>query len=290
MRGGLARHAARLSAMLSAAAATVGVATATTGGAPPGTVLARYHLDGAPDDRWKLPKALNEISGLAIDHGRLYAHGDEEAVVYQLDPASHRVVSRFALGRPAVRGDFEAITIVEGRVFLTTSDGELFVAPLGEDGASVPYQRYVTGIGRNCEVEGLAWDPGQRTLLFGCKTPRVSALEGRLTVFAWSPTRRAAPTLRLSIPRSQVTGLGREAVYPSELMRDAATGHLLLLAARAHAIIELSPAGEVLAVAPIERAWHRQAEGLAIAPDGALLVADEGAGQHATLTTYRAAR
>jgi len=280
---------ARAAALLGVLAAA-GIAAGAHGAVPPETVLARYHLDGDPDDEWKLPRALNEISGLASDGDRLYAHGDEEAIVYQLDPASHRIVSRFALGRPAVKGDFEAIAVVDGRVFLTTSNGELYVAPVGVDGASVPYQRYVTGIGSSCEVEGLAWDPGDRMLLFGCKTPRVRALAGRLTVFAWSPERRAAPSVRMSVAQSAVPGLARKQVYPSELLRDSATGHLLLLAARARVIIELSPAGDVLGVASLKRSWHRQAEGLAVARDGALLVADEAAGHHATLTTYRAAR
>ncbi len=286
----MTRHLARAGALFGILAAAAGFAAGTRADAPPDSVLARYHLDGDPDDEWKLPKALDEISGLASDGDRLYAHGDEEAIVYQLDPASHQIVSRFALGRPAVKGDFEAITVVNGRVFLTTSNGELFVARIGEDGASVPYQRYATGIGRNCEVEGLAWDPGDRMLLFGCKTPRVRALAGRLTVFAWSPERRAAPAVRLSVVQSGVSALARKQVYPSELLCDSTTGHLLLLAARARVIIELSPAGEVLAVASLKRSWHRQAEGLALARDGALLVADEAAGHHATLTTYRAAR
>ena len=256
-----------------------------TSGAPPDGVLARTDMR-TPADRWKLPKALDEISGLASVGGHLFAHGDEQAVVYELDPAAHAIVRRFSLGRPAVRGDFEAIAVVEGRVFLTTSDGDLYTAPLGADGAAVPFVRNVTGIGRSCEVEGLAYDPGRRELLFGCKTPRVHGLLGRLAVFGWSPERRGAPVLRLSVPTSTIAGLEREPVHPSELMRDGASGHLLLLAARAHVIVEVTPEGRVVSVARLRRSLHRQAEGLAAGPDGSLFVADEAAGQHPTLTRY----
>jgi uncharacterized protein YjiK len=287
---GAAVRAAGTVALATFAAVSVGLAGVARILPAPATVLGRYDLGGKPDDRWKLPKALNEISGLATDRGRLYAQNDEEAVVFQLDPDSHRVVSRFALGQPAVRGDFEAIVVAEHRVFLTTSDGDVLVAPIGEDGTSVTYKRYATGLGKRCEIEGLAWDPKTRSLLFACKTPRVPALVGRLTVFAWSPERQDAPTVRLSVPRDQIAGLGDGPIHPSELLRDPTTGHLLLLAARAYALIELSPGGEVLAVAHLKRAWHRQAEGLALAPDGSLLVADEAAGDHPTLTTYRPAR
>ena len=255
--------------------------------------LARYDFDAPPADRWKLPKELNEISGLAADRaGRVFAHGDERAIVYQLDPATHRVVKRFTLGRPAVRGDFEGIALADGRVFLLTSDGVLYAAPEGRDGDAVAFVTYDTGIGRSCEVEGLAWIERDRTFLVACKLPRVAALRGSLTVFAWSLDRRAlapAPTLR--VPLARVASLlGEAAIHPSELTRDPTTGHLLLLAARAHAVAELTPAGAVVRVARLRRSLHRQAEGLTVMPDRTLLVADEANGDRATLTSYRAAR
>jgi uncharacterized protein YjiK len=267
------------------AAAILAMAVGTAAATADDGVLARTDLR-APADRWILPKALNEISGLASVGGHLFAHGDEQAVIYELDHASHTIVRRFSLGRPTVRGDFEAIAVVEGRVFLTTSDGDLYTAPLGADGAAVPFVRHPTGIGRSCEVEGLAYDPARRELLFGCKTPRVRALGGRLAVFGWSPERRGAPVLRLSVPTATIAGLEHEPVHPSELMRDDASGHLLLLAARAHVIVEVTPEGRVVSVAKLRRSLHRQAEGLAAGPDGSLFVADEAAGQHPTLTRY----
>jgi uncharacterized protein YjiK len=124
--------------------------------------------------------------------------------------------------------------------------------------------------------------------LLGCKTARVQALKGRLAVFGWSPGQRTAPALRVMVREHQLGSAG--SVNPSELLRDPATGHLLLLAARARLLVELSPAGEVLAVASLRRRWHRQAEGLALGSDGALYIADEAAGARATLTTYRPVR
>ena len=272
-------------ALPTALVVTAAAGTVATAGAPE-SLLARYDLTAPPADRWKLPKELNEISGLAMEGGRLFAHGDEQAIVYELDPASHTVVRRFSLGQPAVRGDFEAIAVVHDRVFLTTSDGDLYAASIGADGAAVPYQRFVTGIGRSCEVEGLAYDPKGREFLFGCKTPRVRALHGRLAVIGWSPERREAPVLRLGIPIAAVEGLDEEAVAPSELLRDPSSGHLLFLAARARVIVEVTPEGEVVAVAKLRHSLHRQAEGLAIGADGSLLVADEAAGEHPMLTRY----
>ena len=252
-------------------------------------VLARYDLASPPQDRWELPKDLAELSGLALARGgRLFAHGDERAVVFELDPAGHRVVKRFELGRPAARGDFEGIAVVDQRVFLVTSDGVLYEAPEGADGEAVEFVTHATGAGRSCEVEGLEYEPETRSLLLACKTPRVAPLKGRLTILRWSLERGALdPDPRFSVP---VEGrLGSGDVHLSGVTREPGTGHYLVIAARENLIAELSSTGEVLAAVSLPSALHPQAEGLALAPDGSLLIGNErkSKGSTGTLSIYR---
>jgi streptogramin lyase len=257
-----------------------------------GDVLARYDLTAPPTSRWELPKALTEISGLVVDTGgRVFAHADEQAIVFQLDPATRRVVKRFAFGWPAARGDFEAIALVNDRVVLVTSDGVLYSGPEGRDGEAVPFITQATGVGRSCEVEGLAHDPADRSLLLACKMPRVEALRGYLTVFRWPVGGRASPAApRFRIPLSRVVPLlETPGFHPSDLARDPATGHFLFIAAQEQAIAELTPVGDVVRVSHLQRGFHRQPEGLAVTPDRALLVADEANGGRATLSEYRPA-
>jgi hypothetical protein len=255
-----------------------------------GATLSRYDLSARAADRWELPKALQEISGLAVDSaGRIFAHDDEQAIIYQLDPATHRVVKRFSFGLPALRGDFEAIAVVGRQVILTTSDGVLYAGREGRDGESVPYVTQATGVGRACEVEGMVYESAGRALLFACKTPRTQALVGQLAVLRWSLDRKALDPrpwifLRLSELTQELKGQG---FHPSELLRVPGNGHYLVLSGREHAIAEFTSAGKVVAVAHLRHRDHRQAEGLAFAPDGALLISDEGAGQRGTVTVYR---
>ncbi len=252
------------------------------------SVLAHYDLT-TPGDRWELPKELNEISGLAVDSkGRLFAHGDERAIIYQLDPATHRVVKRFAFGRPAPRGDFEGIAVAGDQLVLTTSDGVLYLGREGADGEAVPYTVRDTRVGRRCEVEGLAYEPTNRSLLLACKLARIESLRGRVAVFAWSLERGALATApALLVPVSRITrALGASTLHPSDLTRDPSSGHYLIVASREHAIVELTAAGEVADVRRLRHSLHRQAEGLAFAADGALLVGDEASGKRATLTVY----
>ena len=254
------------------------------------TALSRFDFRAPPADRWELPKGLHEISGLVVDSaGRVFAHGDEQAVVYQLDPADHRVVKRFSFGQPAARGDFEAIALVNGQIVLSTSDGVLYAGREGANGESVPFTVQATGAGRWCEVEGMAFDPPERSLLFACKVPRSRALSGHFAMLRWSLERKALDAHPyMFIPLADLAAALRiPAFHASELLRLSSGDGFLVLAGREHAIVELSTAGQVVARAHLRRRDHPQAEGLAFAPDGSLLVADEGGNGRGTLSVYR---
>jgi uncharacterized protein YjiK len=240
--------------------------------------------------RWNLPKRLNEISGLALSaDGRLFAHDDERGVIYQIDWHHGRLTKAFSLGDPPPRADFEGIAIAGDTFYLVTSDGILYRAAEGADGAHVPYERIDTGTGRRCEIEGLAYDAHRALLLLGCKAPRDAALKGRVTVFAWSPERRMIDdAASFSVPeKSLAAPLDAQHFNPSSVEVSPDGSHLYLLAGRQRALAEVEFDGNVLAVTRLTAKQHRQPEGLAIGPDGEIIIADEGAGGRATLAIYR---
>jgi hypothetical protein len=220
--------------------------------------------------------------------GHLFAHGDEEAVIYQLNPADQSVVKKFSFGRPAVRGDFESIALLSGQVVLGTSDGVLYRGPEGADGEAVPFTVQPTGAGRLCEIEGMAPVPGNRALLFACKTPRTRALHGHFAVLRWSIERKALDRHpAIFIPVADLARVAKVSdFHASELLRLPSGDRFLVLAGREHAIVEIGADGEVIAGARLHRRDHPQAEGLALAPDGSLLVADEGGSGRGTITVY----
>lgn len=253
--------------------------------------LADYRFDPESAARWTLPGRLAEVSGLAVTaDGRLLAHGDEEGVVYELDYRSGGIVKRFRLSdteRP-VAGDFEGIAAVEDRIYLVTSAGRLFECREGADRESVLFQVHATGVGRDCEVEGLAYDAARRDLLLLCKRSRGADLRGRVAIYRWSVIgERLREESRTVIPVADFARpLGEDEFRPSGIEWRAASGNYFLVAARPGAVAEVTPDGRVLAVERLSARRHRQAEGIAFAPDGALIVADEGAGRRARLTVY----
>jgi uncharacterized protein YjiK len=253
--------------------------------------LRHYDPSGTMSQRIELPADLAEVSGLAFTpDGRLFAHGDEQAVVYQIDLELGRPVKRFGIGGPAgpLRGDFEDIEVVEERVFLVASSGEVIEAREGADGETVSIVRRTRGLGGACEVEGMTWDKGSRSLLLLCKQASGKRWKGKAVVLALSPdTGEFEPEPRLLVAESelqQVTDARRFA--GSAIVRHPRSGTYLLLAGPQRLYAEVDSAGRVLGGGALSVDRHRQPEGIAIAPDLTLLISDEAAKQAATITGY----
>lgn len=273
-------------------AAIAGLAALLPGGGAAeraGGVLEDYRLQAEPYRQWQLPGELDEISGLAVTaDGRLLAVADEAAVVYELDYEAGRLVKAFALGHPTVRGDFEGIASLAGRVWLVTSDGLIYESAEGEDGERLDYAVHETGAGRLCEIEGLAGRPAEGLLLLLCKQLRRGAeLEGPV-LFAWAIEARAmAERQALPLPeRDILQALQGDRLRPSGVAVDGRSGRLLIVAARPKALAELALDGSLVFAAGLVPDRHRQPEGIEILPDGRLLIADEGDGRRARLTVY----
>ena len=180
--------------------------------------------------------------------------------------------------------------MAEGRIYLVTSSGRLYEFHEGADDESVLFTAHATGAGRDCEIEGLAYDERARELLLMCKDPRTADLTGLVAIHRWSigegRLRDDSPT---AIPMPEVAGrIGANRFRPSGIELHPVSGNYFVVAARQRAVAEVTPAGTVLHVRRFEAPWHRQIEGIAFAPDGALIVADEGRDERGTLTIYPA--
>ena len=260
--------------------------------------LGRYVFESEPVAQWRLPGRLREISGLTITpDNRLLGHDDEKAIIYEIDYVAGELVKSWAFGYPTTMDDFEGIAVADGRVFLITSAGRLYEGAEGDDGDRVLYNTYELGLrhdhtsslGRQCEIEGLEFDPDDRTFLILCKTPRVEELGGYVTIFRWSLDRKAVvEDATMMIPLDRFTNpLQEKRFQPSGIARDPLTGNYYLVAAQQAAIAEITPEGDVVAVAHLSGELHKQAEGVAFAADATLIIGDEGGGKRARLTLYQ---
>jgi len=258
-----------------------------------GASLAEYALDPGSGERWELPGRLREVSGLALSSdGRLFAHGDERARIFERDPMSGKVLKEFHVGRQGIRGDFEGLAIAGDRFFLVDSDGNLIEFREGGTDERVDFTRIRSGVGRRCEVEGLAFDERTESLLLVCKTVAGRQFEDRLIVLAFSlESLQFEEAPRYAVPLRDLDAVGlEEDLNPSGIEVHPVTGTIYVLAARQHALVELSRDGRILAATVLSSRRHPQAEGLTFGADLSLYVADEGVDGDARLTRYRTGR
>ncbi|MBT8471869.1 MAG: hypothetical protein HKN14_03530 [Marinicaulis sp.] len=244
--------------------------------------------------QFKLPNGLKEISGLAVaSPNTVYAHNDEHAIVYEIDVASGEVLSAFALGGKTVKGDFEGIAVSQGRVYLITSGGRIYEAPIGEHRERVRYNTYDTGVGSLCEIEGLITAPdAESEFLILCKTPRREDLAGKLLIYRWPHVDRAPVSEPWrSVELSSFLSAEDAATFrPSGIEWDPISGAFILISARNHLLVRFDPETSEAEAIPMNAKAHNQAEGIARLSNGVFVISDEGnrAGP-GTLTWYQSA-
>lgn len=257
----------------------------------PSGALGHYDLAGAASGRVELPVELAEVSGLAYTaDGRLLAHGDEYAVVFEIDPASGKLVKRFGIGGAAgpLTGDFEDIQVVGDRLYLVTSAGELVEAREGRNGETVPVVRRTRGLGGACEVEGMSWDERSGSMLLLCKQVKGKRWKDQVVILSVSPeTGEFEPEPRLLVAESELRRVtGAKGFGGSALVRHPRTGTYIMVAGPQHAYAEIDSSGKVLGGGTLVERRHPQPEGLAIAPDLTLHISDEAAKGTAAITSY----
>jgi uncharacterized protein YjiK len=245
-----------------------------------------------PLARWIMPVDLAELSGFAlVPDGRLLAHGDEHAKIYEVDYRRGTVVKEFALGKPAVKGDFEAIATADDRFYLLDSNGSLFEFHEGKNGEHVEYSMHDTKLGKECEFEGLTYDPAITSLLLACKHVHKKTFKNDLLIYRW-PVRKDDQGERqiseLAIPLSRLPKavLRKGEFHPSDIAIDPITGNYVIISSLERAIVSVTPAGQVVFARELP-GDHDQAEALAITKDSILIIGDEAARRPAVITLYR---
>jgi uncharacterized protein YjiK len=248
--------------------------------------------DSVVDDgalaRWILPRDLDEISGITLtSDGRLLAHGDERAQISEIDYRRGIITKQFVVGRPTIKGDIEGIAAVNGVVFLLASNGTLYEFREGENGQRVEYITSDTHLGKECEFEGLAFDPAINSLLLACKNVELKQTTDSMVIYRWKLQGGSQRLSKLAIPLERILpAVGAKELHPSDITVDPTTGNYVIIASIEEAMVEITPAGEVVFARKLV-GQHNQPESIAITKDGILIIGDEAGRRPAVITLYR---
>ena len=270
--------------------------------AKPATDVIGYRFD-APDRAYRLPKRLDEISGLTLlADGRLGAVQDEDGELFVLHAETGEVEGERKFGKD---GDYEGVEAVGGALYVLRSDGALFeMADVRAD--DLDAEEHELDLPQGCDAEGLAYDEAGGRLLVACKERAGKGLSGKKAVYAFDLAGRTSVEGPVLVIDAEAVGAqargGEDAVSrgmrrlfgaafdfssfkPSGLALHPKTGRLYVLSTRPAALVRLEPDGLLVDVHPLPDLLE-QPEGIAFLPNGDLFIASEAAGDRAWLLRF----
>ena len=247
--------------------------------------LSKYDLGSVNPQIITLPAELKEISGLTMTpDGRLFGEQDEQGIIYQIDYKTGDIVKKFTLGKPPVKKDFEDIVYINNKFYLLHSKGEIFEFEEGDNGESVDYKIYKTGLNGKYDIEGLCFDPETNSLLLACKGfPGVENDDNDKAVYSFSlDSMKLDPVQRFLISKTDI----KNYFNPSGIQRNPLTGTFFLIAANGNEIIEISKEGNYIGKESLPKKIHAQPEGITFSSDGTLFISNEGKNGSANIVVY----
>lgn len=248
-----------------------------------------------PDASFHLPKDLEEISGLALlDDGRLAAIQDEDGILFVIEPSSGEIAEEYEFGK---KGDYEAIEVMNGEVYVLRSDGRLIVL----DGVGDHAEERATfelDLPKRCDAEGFRYDNRAERFLVSCKDEPGPGLEVEKAIYAFSPdgerlhdepayvidSRRLNASLSDHPVNEAVRSVLSDKVdlsgfKPSEIAFHPISGELFVLSSVRETIIALDADGNPTAFWALPGDLLNQPEGMVFLPNGDLFIASEAGNQ-----------
>ena len=258
-----------------------------------------------PSDTFFINAQLNEISGLYYDdvNDKLLTINDEKGYIYYLDPMTGALLdSELFSGN----GDYEGIEMVDSKVYVINSKGDLFVKTLGNKALA---EKIKTELSQTNDVEGLGYDSETKELLLACKAQagingveikntraiyRYSIEEGKLDtqnilliredkVLNWFDNQEFVQELSKAAIKELKKRIKKFA--PSAISKHPITGYYYILSSRGKLLIVLSQKGEVIQVYFLNDG-HAQPEGLCFTKNAKLYISNEAAGLQARIFVF----
>jgi uncharacterized protein YjiK len=232
-----------------------------------------------PDAEAKLPKELEEISGLTYyKNDQLLCVEDENAVVYVFDTKKQKIVKDFGFGG---YGDFEGIEYVNGDVYALESNGTLHrFKPESKEISKVK-----TDLPEKTEVEGLGYNPKTNRLLIAVKKGNERSDK---SIYSFDIRHRTVyKDNQINDLQLEEVGIKPKTYQPSGIAVHPITGEWYVLSSVAKRLVITNFEGKIKAAIPLDPKLFRQPEGICFAPNGDMYISSEGDGKKGYILTFK---
>jgi uncharacterized protein YjiK len=254
-----------------------------------------------PDDRYKLPGYLEEISGLAwCGKNKIACVQDEKAKIYVLDLDKDLKDHDYDFGKD---GDFEDIAVDGKTAYVLRNDGTIYrIKDFTDKDRKV--KKYKTSLSEKNDTEGMAFDPLSNSLLIACKesasVEKDVELRGYRAIYRFDLEDKkleAEPLFLIdlnSLNSYRDQGAFREfsarlakklglieseiSFKPSGISIHPVYGEIYMISSVGKLLIVMDRRGKILAMQDLDPELFRQPEGICFSPSGDMFISNEGQG------------
>lgn len=235
-------------------------------------------------NRWDLPSELTEISGIAfLSDGQIACVQDEEGKIYIYNLDSRRITKEVAFSEP---GDYESIAIVGPTAYVLRADGLLYEIG-GFMSAAPQVKQHRTPLTARHDVEGLAYDPGNKRLLMAIKNEEAPGADYKgIYAFDLSSKRmEATPVYKIMLndPVFQEETKKKVAMQPSDLTVHPSNGKLYFIDGARPKVLVMDTTGRLARLYQLSNDDFPQPEGIGFNKAGELFISNEGRGGVGTI-------
>lgn len=253
-----------------------------------------YNL-GKPLRYLELDETLTELSGLACFNDQFCAVQDEKGKIYFLDAQTGAILHDDKFWD---KGDFEDIEIVEERVFVIKSNGNIYesnIYSIDED-ATIKYD---LGFSSDWNFEGMTYDPVDRVLLI-CAKRKTSS--GRKEIYSLpiddlytvgSPAYIIRPTEMKTVLDKAADSWSEQLIAnisdltysfnPSAIAVHPIDDEIYVLSSPIPQLAIFSRGWKLRKVFPLDPAMYKQPESMCFDKEGNLYIGNEGRSGKATI-------
>lgn len=231
------------------------------------------------DQKWDMPIVLEEISGISwMDNEHIACVEDEEAIIFIYNTATSEIEKQIVFGED---GDYEGIALVNKDAYVLRSDGVLFEI-LDFQNDSLVINQYTTGMSKDYEWEGIAWDKKRNRLLLSIKN---KSDEDSKPIYAFNLQTKAieekpAYKIMFNDPAFKILEqeINQQIIEPSEVSVHPITGDIYVLEATNPKLLILNSRGAIKKLHVFREEQFGQPEGLTFDDNGNMYISNEGSG------------
>jgi uncharacterized protein YjiK len=271
--------------------------------------LFKYDLE-SPDEKYKLPDYLEEISGLSYyGKGKIACVQDEKAHIYILNLDKEKIVEKYDFGNDA---DYEDISVVGNTAYILRNNGHIYrIKNFKKKDRKV--KKFPTPLKEKNDTEGMAYDPSSNSLLIACKgSPSIekeNLYEGFKAIYKFDLDEDELlrephflidlKRLDSYIDRSAFTKLSvrvakglrlidsETSFKPSGIAIHPLDGEIYIISSVGKLLIILNLSGKVQNVIELDPKLFRQPEGICFSPKGDMFISNEGQGGKGYILKFR---